>query len=86
MKEEAARLRAEGLPYWLIAERLGTPKTTVWRWLNPERNSEIERARMDKKRRWDSENRWRYRDQCPRCGWEKSIRAVFCLGCRRRAA
>lgn len=86
MREQAASLRAEGLPYWQIAERLEVSQTTVWRWLNPERYSEAERARIDKKRRWDRANRWRYRDQCPRCGWEKSKSAMFCLGCRRRAA
>src|SRR5690348_14200856 len=34
-REEAIKLRAEGLSYRKIAERLGVARMTVWQWLNP---------------------------------------------------
>lgn len=34
-----------------------------------------------RKRRWDSENSWRYRDECPSCGGLKMIVSKFCRRC-----
>jgi DNA-binding CsgD family transcriptional regulator len=57
---EAKRLRAEGLVWREIAERLGRPRSTVHAAV-----TNINARRRAYKRAWDREN---YRGTCERCG------------------
>ena len=40
--------------------------------------------REARKIKWDRENAWRYRDNCPQCGNEKHVRSKLCKSCAAR--
>ncbi len=72
---EAKRLRAEGLVWREIAERLGRPRSTVHAAV-----TDINARRRAYKRAWDREN---YRGTCERCGSTagKRNRGRLCWPC-----
>lgn len=61
---EATRLRAEGLNYRQIGERLGCDKTAAWKLVNHEACRAHNLARNGKKRAWENA----MRATCARCG------------------
>ena len=89
---EATRLRAEGLPFRQIAERIGVATTTAVRWLNPdyaERSRAISRAWKDRNREANrARDNVRNRDlrgTCGRCDGPMGIACPedgTCTSCR----
>lgn len=76
LRELAKQLREDGLLIKEISARIGIPKPTVTRWLNPEleeRGREVARKRKFRKRR-----------RCPRCKTNmKADRSKWCESCFR---
>jgi DNA-binding CsgD family transcriptional regulator len=71
---EARRLRAQGLKYREIAERLGVGTSTVYAWLNPARVRPYRSGRgidPQRARAYDREYYRSHKGTCYRCGGER---------------
>lgn len=84
---EARRLRAEGMTYREIADRLGVVNSTVCKWLaDPEKRRE--QIRRDNRRRRHKKRQWMTAEPCPECGGQKTRRAAgsdsLCVWCERK--
>lgn len=89
--ERAKQLRADGLPYREIGERLGVHLHTAFRWLNPdyeEAQRQVARGYKDRNREamrvYGREYRRTHKGKCSSCGgeMERQHDGGVCLACR----
>lgn len=73
LKQRAQEMREQGLLIRVIADKLGVPKPTVTRWLNPELEA---RGRVRARKRKFTENR-----VCPDCGGPMGDASTHCRTC-----
>lgn len=66
----AQELRAEGLSYRVVGDRLGVTGGAIWKWLHPEATREINRrnntSQAERKRAWERDPANKV--PCPKCG------------------
>jgi transcriptional regulator with XRE-family HTH domain len=74
---EAKRLKKNGLTYNEIGGQLGVAYSTIWRWLNPDRQRKIEQRRRGYKREWDRADT----HPCSSCGAPVSRKTERCREC-----
>lgn len=76
LREQAARLRAEGLLTKDIAQLIGVPQPTVIRWLNPALEA---RGRVVARK-----TKYSKRRKCLNCNRRVSDTSVLCLACYKK--
>ena len=89
MQAEARHLSEEGLSQAAIAAQLGVHHTTVWRWLNPDRERVLRERATPRMREWQAkrDRSPEGRNRCESCGgWcgvgSRRNGARICRQCR----